>query len=113
MAEYIEREALKRIYMLKGKDKLRLATVINELEMLPAADVVPRAEVEKEYGNALQTAFNEGKLEGEKEVAREIFAEIERNMVAIDDVDFNRFRAIGARTFAELKKKYTEGADER
>ena len=37
---YIEREALKRVYMGKGKDKLRLATVINELELAPAADVV-------------------------------------------------------------------------
>lgn len=42
------------------------------------------------------------------EVAEEIFAEIEKNMVAIDDIDFNHFRAIGRRTFAELKKKYTE-----
>ena len=49
------------------------------------------------------------------EVAREIFAEIERNMVAIDDADFNcffnRFRVIGARTFAELKAKYLEVED--
>ena len=37
---YIDREALKRVYMGKGKDKLRLATVINELELAPAADVV-------------------------------------------------------------------------
>ena len=37
---YIERDALKRVYMGKGKDKLRLATVINELELAPAADVV-------------------------------------------------------------------------
>ena len=41
MAEYIRKDVLTRVYMEKGKDKLRLATVINELEMLPAADVAP------------------------------------------------------------------------
>ena len=35
MAEYIDRNKLKAIYMGKGKDKLRLATVVNELEMMP------------------------------------------------------------------------------
>ena len=43
------------------------------------------------------------------DVAEKIFAEIEKNMVSIDDIDFNRFRAIGRRTFAEIKKKYSEG----
>ena len=41
MAEYIRKDVLARVYMEKGKDKLRLATVINELEMLPSADVAP------------------------------------------------------------------------
>ena len=41
MAEYIRKDVFTRVYMEKGKDKLRLATVINELEMLPAADVAP------------------------------------------------------------------------
>lgn len=41
MAEYIRKDVLTRVYMEKGKVKLRLATVINELEMLPAADVAP------------------------------------------------------------------------
>ena len=41
MAEYIRKDVLARVYMAKGKDKLRLATVINELEMLPAEDVAP------------------------------------------------------------------------
>lgn len=45
------------------------------------------------------------------DLAREIFEEIEKNMVAIDDIDFNHFRAIGRRTFAELKKKYTKSED--
>ena len=41
MAEYIRKDTLTKVYMMKGKDKLRLSTVINELEMLPAADVAP------------------------------------------------------------------------
>ena len=45
MARYIEAERLAKVYMLKGKDKLRIATVINEIELAPTADVAPRAEV--------------------------------------------------------------------
>lgn len=41
MVEYIRKDTLTKVYMMKGKDKLRLSTVINELEMLPAADVAP------------------------------------------------------------------------
>ena len=45
MARYIEAERLAKVYMLKGKDKLRIATVINEIELAPTADVAPREEV--------------------------------------------------------------------
>lgn len=76
-----------------------------------AEDVVPRSEVEvwinevmdlKDDYSSLYKEINQSK----QEVAREILGEIEKNLVTIDDVDFNRFRCIGARTFAELKKKY-------
>lgn len=40
MSRYIDAHKLAKIYMGKGKDKLRLATVINELELVPTADVV-------------------------------------------------------------------------
>ncbi len=50
MAEYIRKDVLTRVYMEKGKDKLRLATVINELEMLPAADVAPVVHGKWAYG---------------------------------------------------------------
>ena len=40
MPRYIDADDLAKVFMLKGKDKLRLATVINEIEMLPTADVV-------------------------------------------------------------------------
>lgn len=39
MARYIDAHKLAKVYMGKGKDKLRLATVINELELAPTADV--------------------------------------------------------------------------
>ena len=47
MARYIDADKLAKTYMMKGKDKLRIATVINELELAPTADVVPKSEVEK------------------------------------------------------------------
>lgn len=50
MAEYIRKDVFTRVYMEKGKDKLRLATVINELEMLPAADVAPVVHGKWVYG---------------------------------------------------------------
>lgn len=37
----IDADALHRVYMSKGKDKLRLATVINEIEMQKTIDAVP------------------------------------------------------------------------
>lgn len=39
MARYIDAHNLAKVYMGKGKDKLRLATVINEIELAPTADV--------------------------------------------------------------------------
>ena len=53
------------------------------------------------YCAELQTA--------KREVAREIFEEIEKNMVIFGDVALSTyFRGIGWKVFAELKKKYTE-----
>lgn len=42
------------------------------------------------------------------EVAREIFADIENNMIDIK-MEFSTLRAIGSKTLAKLKKKHTEG----
>lgn len=56
------------------------------LPNIPTADVAPRAEL-----------------------AREIFEEIEKNMVIFGDVSLSTyFRGIGWKHFKELKKKYTE-----
>ena len=97
MARYIDADKLAKIYMLKGKDKLRLATVINELEMASTADVVPKSEVEK------------------------IFKEIEKIILDNTYPDFNReHKAVniwkattGYDAFYELKKKYTGQAVEK
>ena len=43
------------------------------------------------------------------EVAREIFEEIEKYMMDFVDVTHTAYKEIGTATFAELKKKYTEG----
>ena len=47
----INADALKKIYMLKGKDKLRLSTVINELELQPAVEAVPVVHGKWSYGD--------------------------------------------------------------
>lgn len=39
MRRYVDAERLAKIYMLKGKNKLRLATVINELELASTVEV--------------------------------------------------------------------------
>ena len=42
MARYIDAHNLAKVYMGKGKDKLRLATVINEIEIAPTVDVAKK-----------------------------------------------------------------------
>lgn len=53
----IDANKLKKIYMAKGKDKLKLSTVINELEMMPSIDPVKHGHWEE-----MRNAY--GKLEG-------------------------------------------------
>ena len=84
MARYIEAERLAKVYMLKGKDKLRIATVINEIELAPTADVAPR-----------------------EEVAREIFEEIDEAMIDHARGDINDHWLYVR--IEEIKKKYLEG----
>lgn len=45
----IDANKLKKIYMAKGKDKLKLSTVINELEMMPTIDPVKHGKWEEMY----------------------------------------------------------------
>lgn len=67
------------------------------LAEVPTADVVPKSEVERLYYN-LQAVLEE-RAEPKKELAMEIFEEIERICVGMQDYT----------DYAELKKKYTEG----
>lgn len=56
----------------------------------------------------LAHALTEKGYRKSSEVAEEIFAEIEKNLVILGDNNLcKHFRAIGWRKFAELKKKYT------
>ena len=90
----------------------------NELDEMPTADVVPRAEVNrlmqenKILSQNADTAYQDGLNEAQdlykeqikSEVAREIFAEIEK--LKHSKWDWNDVVEWDA--LAELKKKYTE-----
>ena len=55
--------------------------------------------------DATETAFKNGY----KKAAREIFEEMEKYFVTGTTMDRRVIHYIGVATFAELKKKYTEG----
>ena len=114
MARYIECEVacaeIDKGDLLVGNNADFAKEIINRT---PAADVVPKSEVEKLKADVevwKQNRFNiYQKLECYKmtraKVAREIFEEIEKHLI------FNAYgiATISDKTFAELKKKYTEG----
>ena len=118
MDEYIKREdALKIIDNYSTavtEDGKVVADAIRDIiaVITPTADVVPKSEVEKLKADVevwKQNRFNiYQKLECYKmtraKVAREIFEEIEKHLI------FNAYgiATISDKTFAELKKKYTE-----
>jgi hypothetical protein len=99
-------------YEIAGKT----ATAIKMIEDLPTADVVPKSEYEmlqgalksEERHNELTMEMAKKALQNAKaEVASKIFAEIEKHLI------FNAYgiATISDKTFAELKKKYTEGEE--
>ena len=93
---YIDADALiKKIYPINAK-AVKLA-----IDNTPTADVVPKSEVERVYDNL--KAVLEERAETKQEVAREIFEEIERNII---NSNFE-FMFVNKKYFAELKKKYT------
>ncbi len=128
MAEYIEREALLELINedCKYKNPTNEYTrgcnevcdwAIKTIKNIPAADVVPKSEVEmlKEANAGLSLALlyeceptKELLSELEKAVrvtvAREIFEEIEKIATADGAYDY-----VSIQEIAELKKKYTEG----
>lgn len=96
MTEYIEKEiAIKSgVGALRGVSHVVAVDVAQAIEDLPAANVVPKSEVErlsKELDN----------------LAREIFEEID---VLVDDWKHSRIQSIQfIAELAELKKKYIGG----
>ena len=120
MARYIDADAL----LSKMPDDLPYKSSVKRVLMqATAADVVPKSEVDK-YKKAVQIAEDEYKKilnhylfdtengnrtplqRARAEVAREIFAEIER--VLTDNEVYFRQTDKMRKDFAELKKKYTE-----
>lgn len=116
---YIDADKLAKTYMMKGKDKLRIATVINELELAPTADVVPKREVEILEAELSRYTENlmQMREQDKQNIAREIFKEVEKVILDNTYPDFdsrhkpvNVWKATtGYDAFYELKKKYTEG----
>jgi hypothetical protein len=85
MARYIDANILAKTYMLKGKDKLRLATVINELELAPTADVVPTQQLNDAYLVCGLTRKRVDELEAElakvkSEIAKEVLLELKKQI---------------------------------
>lgn len=79
------------------------------LSEAPIADVVPNSEVEllkKAYANYEEAT---GLKQAKQEVAREIFEEMEKYLVTGTTYYGHCIYTMGVATFAELKKKYTEG----
>ena len=109
MAEYIEREALENAFEDESKNGNFVFTanwIMEILDNLPHADVVPKSEVDeiKEEYERLKleyAGFEAGVKHGIKmfkiKVAREIFEELERIGLVLPYDDY-----------LELKNKYTE-----
>ena len=109
MARYIDADEL----LNKLPDDLPYkASVKRVLMQAPTADVVPKSEVDKwkEINEQLHKEMSERMLEevkvAKKYLAREIFEEIERETK-------NHGITYAQRKIAELKKKYTEGNNEK
>ena len=105
MAEYIDREELlKYIDEHTNQDEWLVNQynadwIYNFIDSRPTADVVPKSEVEK----ARQHGYELGK----REIAREIFAEIE---MLVQKYYHDEWYLVNnmEHDIAELKKKYTE-----
>jgi hypothetical protein len=118
MPRYIDADRLMtKIHELYVQPNIELWQVVKCVGNSPTADVVPWSEVEKLKDEIDRLKYNlkaviEEIPETKREVAREIFAEIEKHIlenccVTDDDVD-GIWKHI-----AELNKKYTEETDER
>ena len=131
MAEYIEREAvLKIIGDNCPHDKCGYNTeeemgagaacyyIGKDVENIPAADVVPKSEVEQilnSYALQYGTVTDQQKVidEAKQEAAREIFEEIERYVIKGISVGGEHLTLFNGKNYSELKKKYTESEKEK
>lgn len=97
-----------------GKASGNVVVFVDDIEKLPAADVAPRAEVERQKVEIEALKIANEKMysaieETKAEVAREIFEEIEKIGVA-RKVSMNREVIFDVTAeYNELKKKYTKG----
>ena len=111
MAEYIDREKIFPngvFYVSAENPESSLTELINRICNLPTADVVPKSEVERWRRNL--EAVLEEIPETKREVAREIFEEIEKalNLSKCYGESGIYFEHDIEADIAELKKKYTE-----
>jgi hypothetical protein len=106
MARYIDADALLENLKKQYGEELGWQATVNMsdvgmmIEDAPTADVVPKSEVHESV-EKLMSATDKVICEAKREVASEIFAEIEREIK-------NHGICYAQRKIAELKKKYTE-----
>lgn len=118
---YIDADALiKKMFPIgigDGKYTINAKAVKFAIDNAPTTDVAPRSEVERLYYN-LQAVLEE-RAETKREIAMEIFEEIEASIAThaftskSEDYADGMFDAIEwvDSKIDELKKKYTEGDD--
>ena len=142
MARYIDAELLMQKlsrmidYCEKNKDKkfnaLNVLFQVGDAIMdCPTADVVPKSEVEELKGELAiaerhekdaRALFKDAVIQlqnARREVAREIFAEIDEILKTVtkvsvkgQEIDCGAFGYYDLEKYSELKKKYTEGRNE-
>ena len=115
MDEFIKREdalnAIKAIRSVCGCSAIDRDDAENAIMDCPTSDVAPKGEVHDDHHKQV-TCYALGCQEGDKikrEVAREIFEEIEELAIYGTTPWGVCLISIGVASFAELKKKYLEG----
>lgn len=108
--EYVNKESLAR-HIENSFGEISTPFVVREIRQFPAADIVPKSEVEELQIElqAMRMSANSYKMHCENaraEVAREIFEEIEKFIYRyLNDADYTGGDIIY--DIAELKNKYT------
>ena len=120
MAEYINREEMLKYIDEHTKqdewlvNKYNADWIYNFIDSRPTADVVPKSEVVLASSDAVKMLIEchgyalTHDADIKKEVAREIFAEIESKKMFLKDCVGNMGVVVLFKDISELKKKYTE-----